>query len=111
MCGVSAGRQALGGEIVFVLSELPTNLDTTAPGWQQQAAESQTSGVRLNNTDRWMFVEWSNGVARRVAIVARTHVVLIVAEVIDDVDLPASDVLTMVAQDLSKLADSILLAQ
>ena len=105
----TAGGRSFDGSLVFQLSQLPSNIDTTTHGWQQQAVQFQSAPVRLANTDRWLFVGRSNGVIRRVAVVTPDHIVYIGAEMIEDVDLPTSDILALVAQVLSELANTLTL--
>ncbi len=103
---LSADGKVLDGNLAFVFTQLPANLDTSSSGWQQQAAGVNAPGVSIS-ADSVMFVETMIGKGRRVAIVTPKHVIYIVAETIDDKYLP-TDALTAAAQDLNKLADAIL---
>ncbi len=103
---LTADGKVLDGNLAFVLTQLPANLDTSSTDWQQQAAGVNAPGVQLS-ADTTMFVETMVGKGRRVAIVTPKHVVYIVAETIDD-NLLTSDAITAAAQGLNKLADSVL---
>ncbi len=108
ICTHFLGDQPVDGNLVFVLEALPDTIDTSSLGWQQRKAGFDTPGVSVG-TDALMFVETSNGVARRVAIVTPKHMILVAAELIDDQYVPSGDHdLTVAAQDLNKVADSIL---
>ena len=107
--GTTAAGRSFDGSLVFQLSQLPSNIDTTTQGWQQQAVQFESAPVKLADTDQWLFVDRSNGVIRRVAVVTPDHIVYIGAEMIVNIDLPTSDILAIVAQDLSALADTLTL--
>jgi LysM repeat protein len=108
-CYHFADGQPVDGNIVFTLEELPfPTLADSVANWTKNGTGSGAPGVPLGK-DAVMFVEKSNGITRRVAIVTAKHAVVINAELIDDKYLPTGEHdLTAVAQDLHKVADSIL---
>jgi hypothetical protein len=112
ICNHFEGDQPVDGNLVFVLQALPTTTDTSTTDWQQNLAGAgfNTAGVPVGS-DGMMFVETSHGLTRRVAIVTPKRVISVAAELIDDKYLPSGDHdLSVAAQDLNKVADSILAA-
>lgn len=108
ICNHFSDGQPVDGALVFILEELPASIDKSSADWQQKTAGFDTAGAPVG-PDALMFVETSNGATRRVAIVTPDHMVFLAAELIDDKYLPTGDHdLAAVAQDLNKVADSIL---
>jgi hypothetical protein len=108
ICSHFVDGQPVDGNLVFVIQELPATLDKSS-GWQQKAAGFDTAGTPLSSVDAMMFVETSNGVTRRAAIVTPRYMVFVAAELIDDQYLPTGDHdLAVVLQHLNAAADTIL---
>ena len=108
-CNHFSDGQPVDGNIVFTLEELPfPTLADSVANWTKNGTGSGAPGVPLGK-DAVMFVEKRNGVTRQVSIVTATHAVNIYSELIDDKYLPTGDHdLTAVAQDLNKVAGTIL---
>jgi hypothetical protein len=109
VCTHFVGEQPVDGNVAFVLEELPAGIDTSLPNWQRKAFGLDYSAIVPLEGSDVMFVDRSNGVVRRVAVVTPEHVVLVSAEMVDDQYLPTGDSdLAAVARHLNGIADVIL---
>jgi hypothetical protein len=110
ICSHFVGDQPVDGNLVFVVQALPATLDTSSTDWQQNLAGTGFDGPGVPvGADGLMFVETSRGTTRRVVIVTPKHKISVAAEMLDDKYLPTGNHdLSVVAQDLNKIADSVL---
>lgn len=108
-CNHFSGGQPVDGNIVFIINELPfPTLADSVADWTKNGTSNGAPGIPLGK-DAVMFVEKSNGVTRRVAIVTAKHEITINSELIDDKYLPTGDHdLAVVGQNLERVASKVL---